>query len=234
MKAENLVDKIVAGRFTGALSSRIFARMRETKQQRLESQLAAYLPEGFTAMVAELLLRHPVRFAITRPRNSKLGDYRPPFGEEKHHRISVNGNLNPYSFLVTTLHEFAHLETYLRFGNRVKPHGEEWKQVYRSLLWPAIDSGKLPKVIESALMNSLVNTKASSCSDTALSRVLRRFDNQPHGHATLEELPENAIFVLQGRRFRKGDLRRTRFLCEELTSKRNFLVHALATVQHIE
>jgi SprT protein len=208
--------------------------MNPGKQERLEQQLKAYLPEGFEAMVAELLLKYPVRFAIKAPRNTKLGDYRPPVGDEKHHRISVNGNLNRYSFLITTLHEFAHLEAFMRYGHRIKPHGEEWKQTYRNLLWPAITSGKLPKSIENALMKSLSNTKASSCSDTQLSRVLRQFDTQQDDTRTLEELPKNATFALQGRHFRKGDLRRTRFLCEELASRRNFLIHALATVQHIE
>lgn len=208
--------------------------MSLSKQERLEQQLKSYLPEGFESMVATLLLKYPVRFAIKAPRNTKLGDYRPPIGDEKHHRISVNGNLNRYSFLITTLHEFAHLETFLQFGQRVKPHGEEWKQTYRKLLWPAITSGLLPKVIENALMRSLSNTKASSCSDTQLSRVLRQFDPLEPDARVLEELPKNATFALQGRHFRKGDLRRTRFLCEELASRRSFLIHALATVQHIE
>jgi hypothetical protein len=208
--------------------------MNEEKQQRLEKQLRPYLPQGFESMVAGLLLKYPVRFSIKAPRNTKLGDYRPPIGNEKHHRISVNGNLNPYSFLITTLHEFAHLETFLLYGNRVKPHGEEWKQTYRTMLWPAISSGLLPQEIENALMRSLANTKASSCSDTQLSRVLRQFDQQVNDALTLEELPKNATFALQGRHFRKGDLRRTRFMCEEISSRRNFLIHALATVHHIE
>ncbi len=208
--------------------------MESSRQERLEKQLKPYLPEGFASMITALLLKHPVRFAITPPRSTKLGDYRAPGPGEKHHRISVNGDLNPYSFLVTTLHEFAHLETYIRFGNRVKPHGEEWKQVYRELLWPAISTGKLPQPIEHALMRSLTNTKASSCSDTQLSRVLRRYDPEDKRETALEELPKNATFALQGRHFRKGELRRTRYICEEIASRRNFLIHALAAVHHIE
>jgi predicted SprT family Zn-dependent metalloprotease len=77
--------------------------------------------------------------------------------------ITVNGDLNPYSFLITTLHEFAHLHTYLKYGTRVAPHGEEWKNCYRKLLLPIIDSKKLPNDIEKVLMNSLISTKASSC-----------------------------------------------------------------------
>jgi hypothetical protein len=203
------------------------------KKQVLMKQLKPYLPIGFDEMIADLLVTYPVRFAITNPRATKLGDYRAPMQGEKFHRISVNGNLNQYSFLITTLHEFAHLETYVIHGHKVKPHGEEWKKQYRERLWPAIQTGKLPKEIEQALMVSLTNTKASSCTDTQLSRVLRQFDKRPAHELILEELPNNAIFVLQGRQFRKGELRRTRFLCEEITSKRIFLVHALATVESI-
>lgn len=205
-----------------------------SKKERLTAQLRAYLPSGFETMVADLLLSYPVRFAITNPRATKLGDYRPPFGTEKLHRISVNGNLNPYSFLVTTLHEFAHLTTFLKFGNRVKPHGEEWKMEYRNMLWPAIQTGLLPKELEASLMKSLTNTKASSCTDTQLSRVLRQFDERGEAELVLEDLPKNAIFVLQGRSFRKGELRRTRYVCEEIASKRQFLIHTLATVELLE
>lgn len=204
--------------------------MNAQKQAQLERQLRSYLPEGFESMVAGLLVKHPVRFAITAPRSTKLGDYRPPREGEKLHRISVNGNLNRYSFLVTTLHEFAHLQTFERYGHRIKPHGDEWKETYRELLWPAITTGLLPKTVEAALMRSLANTKASSCSDTHLSRALRQFDEHDEGVLTLEELPKNATFTLQGRQFKKGDLRRTRYLCEELASRRRFLIHALATV----
>lgn len=204
--------------------------MNAEKQAQLERQLKSYLPEGFETMVAELLLQHPVRFAITAPRSTKLGDYRPPKATEKLHRISVNGNLNRYSFLITTLHEFAHLQTFEQYGHQIKPHGDEWKETYRKLLWPAITTGRLPKSVEAALMRSLSNTKASSCSDTHLSRALREFDVPSDGSRTLEELPKNATFTIQGRLFRKGDLRRTRYLCEELSSKRRFLIHALATV----
>ncbi len=207
---------------------------KETKILKLAHQLKPYLPVGFERMVAELLLEHPIFFTITTPRSTKLGDYRAPLSGEKKHRISVNGNLNSYSFLVTTLHEIAHLQAFVTFGNKIKPHGEEWKQTYRNLLWPAIQTGLLPKEIETALMKSLTNTKASSCSDTQLSRVLKQYDSTPSNEVSLEEIPKNATFVLQGKLFRKGDLRRTRFVCEEIQTKRQFLVHTLASVQYLE
>lgn len=200
------------------------------RQQQLSEQLKPYLPSGFELMVAKLLTGYPVKFSITNPRATKLGDYRAPAPGEKFHRITVNGNLNRYSFLITTLHEFAHLQAFVNFGYKIRPHGEEWKQTFRNLLWPAIQTGLLPKEIEAALMKSLTNTKASSCSDTNLSRVLRKYDKRPDHLLTLEELPTNSVFELQGKQFRKGETRRTRIMCEEIVSRKKYLIHSLATV----
>lgn len=206
----------------------------QKKREVYMTQLKPYLPSGFEGMVADLLLKHAVRFKITTPRSTKLGDYRAPQAGEKHHQISVNGNLNAYNFLITTLHEFAHLRTFEKFGWKVKPHGEEWKHEFRLLLWPAIQTGNLPQDIEKALMHSLTNIKASSCTDTQLSRVLKTYDKVEDHVLTLESLPKNATFALQGKTFVKGELRRTRFLCTELPSKRQFLIHALAHVEQLD
>lgn len=208
--------------------------MSTEKVQKYAQQLKRFLPDGFEVMVAELLLSYKVKFTVTNPRATKLGDYRPAMKEGELHRISVNGNLNPYSFLVTTLHEFAHLTTFLQYRNKVKPHGEEWKAHFRKLLWPAVESGKLPKPIENALMESMRNMKASSCTDMQLARVLKQYDVNKDELTILEQLPESTIFTIQGKRFKKGKLRRSRFICEEITTKRSYLINALAEVELIE
>jgi hypothetical protein len=165
-------------------------------------------------------------------RATKLGDFRAGINGDKH-RITVNGDLNPYAFLVTTLHEFAHLHTFEKYRNKVLPHGEEWKTAYRNLLLPAINSGQLPKDIEHALVHSLTNTKASSCTDHQLSRVLKTYDRPKEGIVLLEQLPKNTTFELNGRQFIKGALRRKRFVCQEVYSDRSYLVNALAEVRPI-
>ncbi len=192
-----------------------------------------YLPEAFVEMVVDLFLTSAVRFKIVNGRATKLGDFRAGSKGEKH-RITVNGDLNPYSFLITTLHEFAHLNTYEKYRNKVLPHGEEWKASYRTLLIPVIQSGHLPKDIENALVHSLSNTKASSCSDYGLSRVLKSYDRPKEGVVLLEQLPKNTTFELNGRQFIKGSLRRKRFVCQEVYSDRSFLVNALAEVRPIK
>lgn len=200
-----------------------------TAKEKIKKQLSTFLPEGFEDMIADLLFSAPVQFKIVKPRNTKLGDYRPAHAG-KPHRITVNGNLNIYSFLITTIHEFAHLNTYLEFGRNVSPHGIEWKNHYRKLLIPALDKKTLPKDIEIALVNSLVNTKASSCADIPLMRVLKNYDKQNETFVFIENIDKNSRFILQGKEFIKGELRRKRFLCEEVSTKKKYLIHTLAEV----
>jgi hypothetical protein len=200
------------------------------RKQKVCQQLKDFLPEGFEMMLADLIFSHPVSFKIVKPRNTKLGDFRAGINGEKH-QITVNGNLNPFSFLITSLHEFAHLNAFLKYGRQIKPHGEEWKKEYRSLLVPAIDLKILPTDIVKALENSLINTKASSCSDINLMRVLKKYDQNNTTTIFLENVPNKSVFILQGKKFIKGELRRKRYLCEDLQTKKKYLVHALSEVE---
>ncbi len=202
-------------------------------KQREREILGKYIPACSIDYVLNLFYTFPVKFKIVSGRKTKLGDFRPAHNGHPN-RITVNGDLNPYSFLITTVHEFAHLTTFLKFGNKISPHGEEWKKEYRILLLPLIDQKMVPQDIENALINSLVNTKASSCTDIKLSRVLLRYDTEAELMTTLEKLQENSIFTLQGRKFKKGPLARSRFLCEEIHSRKKYHVHCLAVVEHID
>ena len=107
----------------------------EQLKLKISNQLEKYLPDGFGLHIAELFFPIPVKFKIVNPRNTKLGDYRPAHNGLPH-RITVNGNLNPYSFLITTIHEFAHLQAHVKYGRNIQPHGDEWKKTYRDLLKP--------------------------------------------------------------------------------------------------
>ncbi len=204
-----------------------------TRKERDKAIFGRFLPEAATDYVLNLFYQFPVRFKIVNGRRSKLGDFRAGRPGEKH-QISINGDLNPYSFLITTVHEFAHLVTYDKFGHSVAPHGEEWKRAYRNLLLPVLEARMVPPDLEKALMRSMVSTRASSCSDTQLARALQRYDRHPEGMLPLEKLAKNTTFTLNNRVFRKGELRRNRFLCEELHTKKRYTVNCLALVKPIE
>ena len=80
------------------------------KKEKYRMVLSKYLPANFIEIVVELLVKHPVKFRVAKPRKTKLGDFRA--NRDGLHQITVNGDLNPYSFLITTIHEFAHLVTF--------------------------------------------------------------------------------------------------------------------------
>lgn len=164
---------------------------------------------------------------------SKHGDFRAPFNGRPH-RISVNRSLNPYAFLITFLHEIAHLIVWETHGRKVKSHGIEWKSTFGVLLQEYIEAGCFPEDLEDILMRHALKPRASSSSDQKLLMALRSYDDAPTRVTLLEELQENALFALpNGRIFRKGKKRRTRYLCQELSSRRAYTISQLAEVKLI-
>lgn len=198
-----------------------------------QQTFSKFVPECFSHFLASLLVESGVHFKIVKSRKSKWGDFRPKNLNGKP-QITVNGDLNPYAFLITTLHEFAHLHTFQQLGMRVAPHGEAWKKNFQKLIAVIIDHPELPPSLRTALNKSFRSLKASSCTDIALSRALASFDQDDDTVITLEKLPKNSKFVLNNRTFQKGLKRRTRFECLELSSNRTYLVHLMAKVQYIK
>ncbi len=213
----------------------LFLFIFESVEKRTKYQLtfSKFVPECFSHLLAELLVESGVHFKIVKGRKTKWGDFRPRNLNAKP-QITVNGDLNPYAFLITTLHEFAHLHTFQQVGLRVAPHGEEWKRNFQQLIAIIIDHPELPPVLRTALNKSFTSLKASSCTDIALSRALASFDQEDPAVIPLEKLPKNSKFVLNNRTFQKGLKRRTRFECIELSSNRTYLVHLMAKVQHVK
>lgn len=206
--------------------------MTSAKKNDLVQRLEPFVPDGTAEEIVSLIAQYKVRFRITKPRQSKLGDYRHP-GKSGGHRISVNGDLNPYSFYITTLHEFAHLIAFEQYGSRIAPHGEEWKQVFGKLLHQSLHNKVFPTNVGRELQRYLKSPSASSCADHGLSKALREFDT--HVTTLLEELPDNACFSLNGQRlFLKGPKLRKRYRCQDVQNKRMYLISAIAEVQLVE
>jgi hypothetical protein len=204
------------------------------KSERPLSTLAEFLPEGTFVAVEAYIQHYKIHLTITRQRRSILGDYRNAV-HGRNHRISVNGNLNKYSFLITLLHEIAHLLTFDRYGHKVQAHGKEWKQQYSLLLANFLQQKVFPVDIENALLQSIQNPKASSCAEEGLMRVLRGYDDKKDYLILVEEVPENALFLAQdGRVFKKGEKLRKRYKCLEMATKRYYLFSGLYEVKAVE
>lgn len=185
--------------------------------------LRSYLPDGSLDEVLGFIHQYHVHLTITRARKSVLGDYRNAHSG-KNHRISVNGNLNPYAFLITLLHELAHLLTYEQHGHRVLAHGAEWKDAFSRLLAGFVRKGIFPADIRAALLATIANPAASSCADDRLMKVLRNYDPKREGILILEELEDGQWFVIPGGRvFMKGPRLRKRFRCTEIKTGLTYL-----------
>lgn len=187
------------------------------------AQLQDFLPTGTYDPVLAYLRHYKVHLTVSRERKSVLGDYRHRTLNDNH-RISVNGNLNQYAFLITLLHELAHLVTFEQFGNRVQAHGREWKSCYGKLLAQFLEHRVFPDDIAGALRSSLQNPAASSCAEDGLMRILRRYDKGREHYQLLEELSADALFRIEdGRTFRKGKKLRKRYQCQDVENGKIYL-----------
>jgi SprT protein len=197
--------------------------------------LAAFLPDGTFDDVVAFLHHYKVHLTVTKRRKTVLGDYRHAFRGENH-RISVNSNLNKYEFLITLLHELAHLLTYEQYGNRVEAHGKEWKGNYGLLLRKFIEKKIFPADIENALQRSVINPAATANGEVALILVLRRYDNQRReGYYHVAELPPGSFFQTDDKKiFRKGEKRRSRYTCTEIKTGLNYSFSPVYEVRLIE
>ncbi len=198
-------------------------------------ELKQFIPEESFEDVLHYIQHYKVQLTISKQRQSILGDYRHAHNGSGH-RISVNGNLNKYSFLITLLHELAHLFTYERFGHRVQSHGQEWKTEFSKILSCFLLNKNFPADIESALLHTLKNPSASSCGDENLLRVLRNHDIKKEGHHLVEQLKEGELFCIKGGRiFKRGEKVRKRYKCVEVATAKLFLfsgVYEVATVSN--
>lgn len=195
--------------------------------------LEKYLPPGSLALIEPLLLKYPLKLKITKNRQSKFGDYR-RIGSDSH-QISVNGGLNPYAFLITLVHELAHLEAFQSYGSGIKPHGKEWQHTFWELSQPFLGKSFFPPEIEKHFITSLQKGYASSMTYKPLFRALKTYDNPLSKRGiNLEEIPTGSHFKLNNRRFEKGPLSRTRYKCRHLASGRYYMVHGLAEVEPLE
>lgn len=192
-----------------------------------------YLPGPSVPLVLKYLHQHKVHLTITRERKSVLGDYRHAT-TFKAHRISVNGNLNKYSFLITLIHELAHLLTFQQHRHRVEPHGKEWKNIYATLLTGFLEKDIFPSDILHTLNRSLHDLPASSCSDEKLMRVLKNYDADDNGLVMVEQIDEGQIFDAgKGKMFRKGKKLRKRYQCEEIATGKLYLFSAIYEVKAV-
>jgi SprT protein len=201
--------------------------------QKVFAAFQKHVPDNVVHYCYDLWAEHQFVLKIKRGRNSKFGDYRYNV-VEKTHTITINNDLNQFAFLITYIHEIAHLVTQKNHGSRVQPHGKEWKKHFRDLLLPLCNNLVFPDPIRLPLINYLKNPKASSCSDPKLFIALRSFDEQSQGMLYLSQLKVGDKFLFNNRMFQKEHIRRTRALCKETLSGKKYLISSIALVEPVQ
>lgn len=189
-----------------------------------------HVPDCVTHYCFDLWEKHRFNFIVAKKRSTKLGDYRFN-GRDNSHTITVNNNLNKFSFLITYLHEVAHLLTFTKFKNKVYPHGEEWKNNFQDLLSPVMNDLVFPKDIMIHLKTYIQNPKASSCSDHNLARALSAYDSKDDTMIHLSEVETGKTFRFNSKVYQMEAAKRTRIICKEVSSGRRYLISGIAQVE---
>ena len=197
-----------------------------------EQVFQRFVPEAAVVYCNKLYQRLNFEFKVKKARNTKFGDYRIHFDSGKQ-TITINNDLNPYAFLITYLHEVAHLLAFNQYGRGILPHGQEWKQCFRDVSKPMLSETIFPGPILHALVKYFKNPKASSCSDPVLYQVLRQYDAQEE-KLLLQHIVIGQPFVFNKKQFVKLEKKRTRSICREVNSNRKYSISELAEVERIE
>ncbi|WP_343625978.1 SprT-like domain-containing protein [Flavobacterium lindanitolerans] len=191
--------------------------------------LSKYLPEHAVEPCFELIKANEVHLKIVNERVTRHGDYRKGPGGK--HEITINSNLNKYKFLMTLIHEIAHLVAFKKFGRNIKPHGNEWKYTFQQLMVPFIRPEIFPSQVLPLMARHFRNPAASSDTDATLSLALKQFDKE-NDKSYIFEIPYGSFFrIHNGKIFKKGAQRIKRFECQEVRTGRIYLFSPNAEVE---
>ena len=198
----------------------------------MDDVLKAYIPEAALLPCRDILRDYKVQLEVVKRRVTRHGDYQMLPGGA--HRIRLNATENPYRFLITFLHELAHMVAFEKYGRQIKPHGREWKNTFKDLMLPFIRPEIFPTEMLPVLARHFKNPKASSSIDQNLSIALKEYD-LPNGKIYVEDIPTGSPFRLyNGKIFLKGDRRVKRIECKELSTGRIYLFQPHAEVEWIK
>ena len=207
----------------------------ENRERKYKEILRTYLPLTAVAPIYEFIVANNVRFRITATRSSKLGDYRSPSPRHPFHEISVNGDLPQYFFLMVLLHEMAHLNTFTNYGRGMQPHGHQWQEEYRQLLIEYFNGGHFPPETFPLFKRYTSRIPLNHAAGLELEQALKRYGiaDDDEAHMTLDDLPIGSTFSLKSKPdkvFMRIEKRRTRYLCNDTQTGRQYLISGSAEV----
>ena len=151
-----------------------------------------------------------IKFTIVNPRKTALGMWR---FREGQHEITINSDLTGIQFMLTTVHEIAHVRIWDMYKNTVKPHGQEWKDQYRQLMLPLLQ-GYFDTHTEDILKKHMINPPASARATEELKRML-----EPDARLLIDVCVGCSFKLKDGREFVKLCKRRVKWVCSDHEGK---------------
>jgi SprT protein len=195
------------------------------------SAFVTYLPVNARSQCLNMVQNHSVTIRVVNPRRTKHGDFRKfPDGR---FQITLNKMENPYRFLITFIHEWAHWLVTQTQPYRTQPHGALWKQTFKEQMLPFLQDQIFPNDVLGLLAKHMKNPKATLDSDPPLALALKRYD-PANDKSFIFELETGTRFKANnGKIYELEKLRRTRYACIELATKRTYLFAAHSEVQRV-
>ena len=197
----------------------------------MQETLEKYIPQASVGPVFQLIKIYNLHLKIVNERVTRHGDYRKMANGQ--HLITVNSSLNTYRFLITLIHEIAHLVAFTEFGRIIKPHGKEWKFTFQRLMLPYLRPEIFPLQLLPLLALHFKNPKASSDTDVRLSLALKQFDPD-NDKNYIFEIPLGGKFrIYNGKIFKRGNQRVKRYECVEISTGKTYLFNPNAEVEFL-
>ena len=190
------------------------------------SPFHSFVPEKSNKLLKCWIDELKVKVKILPPRKTKLGDFKVRGNQLS---ITINNNLNKYSFLITLTHELAHAFVFKKYQNRVKPHAKSWQLTFKSIMLNFLTPDYFPEDILKVLSRHMISPKASTFSDLELVKVLKKYDQVQS--VTISDLAVGDLFrIANGKTFLKGEKIRKRYKCVESKTNKIYLFHSFAEV----
>ena len=192
--------------------------------------LSSFLTDSTIKKINSWEEQFNVKVIITKPSQSRLGVFIPKRFEN--HVIRINNNMNEYAFLITLIHEMAHASIWEKYGRRVNPHGEEWKDQYRKMMLPFLNPEFFPEDVLRLLSNHMINPKATTVRDLELYMILKKYDK--NRSTFISEINDGDEFSIDnGKRFVRIEKLRKNYKCKEISTGKLYRFSPLAEVKLI-
>ena len=192
------------------------------------TNLEKYLPENTLPFLKTWFGEHYIHIKITKARNSKLGDYRKM--PDKSHQITINSTLQPQLFFFVLTHELAHLLAFENFGNRISPHGAEWKNTFRTMLLESISV--YSEDLKPIILKFSKSPKANFMSSPDLVKYFH-IENYEDETSYIEDLETEDRFIYRKQTYIIEGKRKKNYICLNIENGKRYIFKPLARVEKL-